>query len=203
MQLAGNQEISRIRINQKKSGASQLNSNDLRIGGEGRHLVRLTSFMLLGLVAVMAANLVESIYIGLLGTVELAALGFTFPLVMLMQSMTMGLAVGASSVVARLVGSNDFLAAKKILAHSLLFTLIFVIIVSLILFPNLKFIFSILGAGTKTSDLAIEYMTFWFVGLPFFAIAMVGSSLMRAVGDAVKPSYLTVSYTHLTLPTTD
>jgi Na+-driven multidrug efflux pump len=57
--------------------------------------------MVLGLVAVMAANLVESIYIGLLGTVELAALGFTFPLVMLMQSMTMGLAVGASSVVAR------------------------------------------------------------------------------------------------------
>jgi len=193
LQLAGNQEISRIRINQKKSRASQLNSNDLTIGGEGRHLVRLTSFMVLGLVAVMAANLVESIYIGLLGTVELAALGFTFPLVMLMQSMTMGLAVGASSVVARLVGSNDLSAAKKILAHSLLFTLIFVIIVSLILVPNLEFIFSILGAGTKTSNLAIEYMTFWFVGLPFFAIAMVGSSLMRAVGDAVKPSYLMTS----------
>lgn len=100
-QPAGNQEISRTRINQKKSEASQLNSNDLTIGDEGRHLVRLTSFMVLGLVAVMAANLVESIYIGLLGTVELAALGFTFPLVMLMQSMTMGLAVGASSVVAR------------------------------------------------------------------------------------------------------
>ena len=113
MQRAGNQEISRIRINQKESRASQPNSNDLTIGYEGRHLVRLTSFMVLGLVAVMTANLVESIYIGLLGTVELAALGFTFPLVMLMQSMTMGLAVGASSVVARLVGSNDFSAAKR------------------------------------------------------------------------------------------
>lgn len=155
--------------------------------------MRLTSFMVLGLVAVMTANLVESIYVGLLGTLELAALGFTFPLVMLLQSMTMGLAVGAASVVARLVGSNDLVAVKKLLSHSLLFTLIFVTIVSLMLFPNLEFIFGVLGAEAKTAKLAIEYMTFWFVGLPFFAIAMVGSSLMRAVGDAVKPSYLMTS----------
>ena len=62
--------------------------------------------MVLGLVAVMAANLAESVYIGFVGTLELAALGFTFPLVMLMQSMSMGLAVGASSVVARSIGAN-------------------------------------------------------------------------------------------------
>ena len=49
--------------------------------------------MVLGLVAVMAANLAESVYIGFVGTLELAALGFTFPLVMLMQSMSMGLAL--------------------------------------------------------------------------------------------------------------
>ena len=38
--------------------------------------------MLFGFVAVMGANLMESLYIGRVGTLELAALGFTFPLVM-------------------------------------------------------------------------------------------------------------------------
>ncbi|HBK13053.1 MAG TPA: MATE family efflux transporter, partial [Gammaproteobacteria bacterium] len=46
------------------------------------------------------ANLIETVYISLIGTEQLAALGFTFPIVMLLQSLTMGLAVGASSVVA-------------------------------------------------------------------------------------------------------
>ena len=46
--------------------------------------------MLLGFVAVMGANLMESLYISQVGTLELAALGFTFPLVMMMQGVTRG-----------------------------------------------------------------------------------------------------------------
>ena len=75
------------------------------------HLSRLTGFMLLGFVAVMGANLMESLYISQVGTLELAALGFTFPLVMMMQGVTMGLGVGASSVVARKIGA--ILTSKK------------------------------------------------------------------------------------------
>ena len=33
-------------------------------------------------------------------------------------------------------------------------------------------------------------MRIWFLGLPFFAVAMVGSSLMRAMGDVATPGYL-------------
>ena len=148
--------------------------------------------MVLGLVAVMAANLAESVYIGFVGTLELAALGFTFPLVMLMQSMSMGLAVGASSVVARSIGANDHARAKIILTHSLLLTIIFVSLIAIILFPNLESLFQLLGAGGEALPLAVEYMQVWFLGLPFFSIAMVGSQLMRSAGDVKKPGYLMV-----------
>ena len=148
--------------------------------------------MVLGLVAVMAANLAESVYIGFVGTLELAALGFTFPLVMLMQSMSMGLAVGASSVVARSIGANDHARAKIILTHSLLLTIIFVSLIAIVLFPNLESLFQLLGAGGEALPLAVEYMQVWFLGLPFFSIAMVGSQLMRSAGDVKKPGYLMV-----------
>mgnify|MGYP005676196051 FL=1 len=146
--------------------------------------------MVLGLVSVMSANLIETVYISFIGTEQLAALGFTFPLVMLLQSLTMGLAVGASSVVARRVGAARLDQAKIIISHSLLITLLLIVILAVAVQPNLPMIFELLGANAQAKALAVGYMEIWFLGLPFFAVAMVGSSLMRAVGDVVTPGFL-------------
>ena len=146
--------------------------------------------MVMGLVTVMGANLIETIYVSLLGTDELAALGFTFPLVMLLQSMTMGLGVGASSVVARKIGADEWVQATSIISHSLLITVIFVGIVSLLVSSTLSEIFDLLGAEKNIKSMALEFMEVWFYGLPFFAVAMVGTSLMRAAGDVATPGYL-------------
>ena len=146
--------------------------------------------MVIGLVTVMGANLIETIYVSLLGTDELAALGFTFPLVMLLQSMTMGLGVGASSVVARKIGADERVQATSIISHSLLITVIFVGIVSLLVSSTLSEIFDLLGAEKNIKSMALEFMEVWFYGLPFFAVAMVGTSLMRAAGDVATPGYL-------------
>ena len=144
----------------------------------------------MGLVTVMGANLIETIYVSLLGTDELAALGFTFPLVMLLQSMTMGLGVGASSVVARKIGADERVQATSIISHSLLITVMFVGIVSLLVSSTLSEIFDLLGAEKNIKSMALEFMEVWFYGLPFFAVAMVGTSLMRAAGDVATPGYL-------------
>ena len=146
--------------------------------------------MVIGLVTVMGANLIETIYVSLLGTDELAALGFTFPLVMLLQSLTMGLGVGASSVVARKIGADERVQATSIISHSLLITVIFVGIVSLLVSSTLSEIFDLLGAEKNIKSMALEFMEVWFYGLPFFAVAMVGTSLMRAAGDVATPGYL-------------
>ena len=147
----------------------------------------------MGLVTVMGANLIETIYVSLLGTDELAALGFTFPLVMLLQSMTMGLGVGASSVVARKIGADERVQATSIISHSLLITVMFVGIVSLLVSSTLSEIFDLLGAEKNIKSMALEFMEVWFYGLPFFAVAMVGTSLMRAAGDVATPGYLMAS----------
>ncbi|MGB2238206.1 MAG: MATE family efflux transporter [Pseudomonadales bacterium] len=171
-----------------RSGAAA--SRDMTEGSVSSHLVRLTGFMLFGFIAVMGANLMESLYIGRVGTLELAALGFTFPLVMTLQGMTMGLGVGASSVVARSIGASDWPRARRLITHSFLLVIAFVTIVAVVIYLSLETLFTMLGANDEARVLASGYMTIWLLGLPFFAIAMVGSSLMRAAGDAVKPSYL-------------
>ena len=165
---------------------------DLTVGPEYQHLLRLTGFMLLGFVAVMSANLIETLYIGNVGTQDLAALGFTFPVVMGLQGMMMGLGIGASSVVARSIGSGEWRRAKALITHSFVLVLAFVALITLFMALFLEDIFSLLGAKGEILDMSVAYMRVWLLGVPFFAIAMVGSTLMRAAGDAVKPGYLMV-----------
>ena len=87
--------------------------------------MRLTGFMVLGLVSVMSANLMKQFTSALLALSNLRPY-FAFPIVMLLQSLTMGLAVGASSVVARRVGAASMDQAKIIISHSLVITVLMV-----------------------------------------------------------------------------
>ena len=174
------------------AGSGARAGQDLTVGPEYQHLLRLTGFMLLGFVAVMSANLIETLYIGNVGTQELAALGFTFPVVMGLQGLMRGLGIGASSVVARCIGSGEWRRAKALITHSFVLVLAFVALITLFMALFLEDIFSLLGAKGEILDMSVAYMRVWLLGVPFFAIAMVGSTLMRAAGDAVKPGYLMV-----------
>lgn len=165
-------------------------AKDFTKGSVPSHLVRLTSFMVMGLVSVLGASLVETIYIGRVGTPELAALGFTFPLLMIFQGISMGLGIGASSVIARAMGQGDTDKARKLITHSIVLTMIIIIVAIAAIYNFTDQIFSLLGADILTRPLAVAYMDVWLIGLPFFAFAMIGSHLMRATSDPATPAYL-------------
>lgn len=163
---------------------------DFTQGPVHKHLTKLTGYMMLGLVSVMGASLMEIIYIGKVGTNELAAIGFTFPLVMILQGISMGLGIGASSVVARTIGLGDKEKARRLITHSFVLVFILILVFATLAYRNLQPFFELLGAKDVILNQAVDYMRLWLVGLPFFTVALVGSTLMRAMGDAVTPGYL-------------
>ncbi|MCB1693728.1 MAG: hypothetical protein KDI19_13250, partial [Pseudomonadales bacterium] len=165
-------------------------AQDLTEGSVASHLVRLTGFMLMGFVSVMGANLMETVYLGLVGTNDLAGLGFTFPIVMTLQGVTMGLSIGASSVVARSIGLGDWDKARQLITHCFVLAILLIIAIAIVVWFALPAVFSLLGAGEEILPLSVDYMQIWLIGLPFFAVAMVGSTLMRAAGNAKTPGYL-------------
>ena len=154
------------------------------------HLIRLTGYMSLGFISIMTASLLETVYVGILGTNELAAISFTFPLVMLLQGVSMGLGIGASSVVARAMGSGDKDRARRLITHGCILVMGVIICFVVITYIALEPFFALLGAGPETLPLAVAYTKIWLFGLPFLTFAFVGSMLMRAAGDAVTPGYL-------------
>lgn len=164
--------------------------SDFTNGPIHTHLIRLTGYMLMGFVSIMTASLMETVYIGMIGTDELAAVSFTFPLVMMLQGVAMGLSVGASSIVARTIGTGDWSKVRRLITHCFVLVMVFILLFTGVAYVNLESFFKLLGAQPHILPLIIRYMEIWLLGLPFFTVALVGSTLMRAAGDAVTPGYL-------------
>ena len=76
-------------------------------GPVGLQLLKLTLPLVWGVFAVIAFSLADTYFVAQLGTNELAVMSFTFPVVMLLGSVAMSLGGGASSIIARAIGSGD------------------------------------------------------------------------------------------------
>jgi len=86
---------------------NQRNNASLTEGPIRPILVKLTIPMLFGIMGMVVFNLVDTIYIGRLGTEPLAALGFTFPVIMVVTSIGLGIGVGASSLISFAIGEGN------------------------------------------------------------------------------------------------
>ena len=159
-------------------------------GNVGKQLIQLTLPMVWGVFAIIAFNLVDTYFVGQLGTKELAAMSFTFPVVMTLGSLAMGLGVGASSVIARAIGEGDRSRVQRFTINSLTLGLVAVgIFVSLGLL-TIDPLFTALGAGADVLPLIREYMEIWYIGMIFLVIPMIGNSAIRASGNTATPSLI-------------
>ena len=101
-------------------------SQDLTQGSISAHLARMTIPMFLGISSMIVASMVDTIYIGIIGAAELAAFSFTFPLIMGLSSVSMGIGTGAASLISRAQGSGDRQGAQRFATHALMLTAILV-----------------------------------------------------------------------------
>jgi putative MATE family efflux protein len=165
-------------------------SEDLTTGSVGRHLIRLTLPMFFGISSMMLTSMVDTIYIGWIGTLELAAVSFSFPVVMGLSSVSMGLGVGATSIMSRALGSGDRAGAYVLGTHTLLLVLILVVSLALCGWLFGPQLFRLIGADEVMLPMVTAYMNVWFIGLPLFAVPMVGMSMLSAMGNARVPGTL-------------
>lgn len=165
-------------------------SKRLTEGSVGRQLSRLTLPMIWGIFAIVAFNLVDTYFVGQLGTAPLAAMSFTFPVVMTLGSLAMGLGIGASSVIARAIGEGDMSRVQRFTTNSLLLALLAVVLFSSAGLFTIDPLFTLLGATPETLPLIRDYMEVWYFGMMFLVVPMVGNSAIRAAGNTFTPSLI-------------
>lgn len=132
-------------------------------------------------------NLVDTAYIGRLGSAPLAALTFSFPLFFTLVSFNVGMGVGLNSTVARLIGAGDRSAAANTVLHGIASSLLCAACLFLLAEIFLNPLLTILGARDEVHELAADYMRIIAAGA-FFMFAMYAiNSTFTAQGDTVTP----------------
>ena len=168
----------------KKSNAKLIN------GDIGKTLFKMTMPMLMGIFGMIFFNLVDTYFVGLLGVDELAAISFTFPVIMIIMSIAMGLGIGASSVIAREIGTGNMDQVKQHTTNVLILAFIVVIFLVILGLLTLNPLFYLLGAKQELIPLIRDYMVIWYMGVPFVVIPMVSNHVIRSTGDTKSPGII-------------
>ncbi len=146
--------------------------------------------MFFGIIGIIAFNLIDTYFIGRLGTLELAALSFTFPVVFIIGSVALGLGIGATALISRAIGEDNSEKVKRLTTDSLILAVIIVGTLISIGFITMDRVFGMMGASRDELLLIRDYMTYIYPGALFVVIPMVGNSAIRATGDMKTPAMI-------------
>ena len=150
----------------------------------------MTLPMIVGMVVLMTFGLVDTFFIGMLGTQELAAISFTFPVTFTVISLNIGLGIGTSAIIAKLLGAGQHDQAKETATGALMLTMVLAVVLAIIGVMSIDPIFHLMGADEEQLVHIQEYMVVWYGAGVFLALPMVGNSVLRAAGDTKTPSYV-------------
>jgi putative MATE family efflux protein len=142
------------------------------------------------MVLLMTFNLVDTFFVGLLGTQPLAAISFTFPVTFTVLSLMIGLGIGTSAVIAKFLGSKDHHSAKDAGTAALYLAALIVAILSFVGYLVTDELFTLLGAQSSLLPLIHQYMDIWYLGSVCLIGPMIGNAILRASGDTKTPSVI-------------
>ncbi len=156
-------------------------------------LKRLTWPVMGGMLTLMSFNLVDTFFISLLGTQQLAAISFTFPVTFMVISLAIGLSIGTSAVIARALGAGNTEDAQADSLSALWLAALLVSLLAILGYVLLDPLFYLLGATPSTLVYIRDYMVIWLAGSVLLVTPMIGNAILRAAGETKIPSLVMAS----------
>lgn len=145
-------------------------------------LLRMAAPISLGMLSTFLFQIVDTYFVGQLGSAELAALAFSSTAYLLFISVFMGLSVGVSAVVAKTMGSGQANQARGLTTVSLGFVLVLSVALGLAARALIRPMFAGLGADAEILPLIETYMGILYLSFPFLMLGIIGSGAARAIG---------------------
>jgi putative MATE family efflux protein len=146
--------------------------------------------MVFALVSMLLFNLTDTYFVAQLGKNQLAALTFTFPVVLFFVSLALGIGTGTSALVSRAIGEGNREKVQRFTTDSLILIFIISLFVVSLGLVTIEPLFSFFGAEGQILAYVKEYMVIWYIGVIFVMIPMVGNNAIRATGDTKTPSLI-------------
>jgi len=134
-------------------------------------------------------NAAEGYFIGFLGSDALAGISFSFPLVMVMTTLSAGAyGGGVASAVARALGAGRRDEAARLAGTALAIGAVLGVAFTTVMRIFGREIFASLGATGPVLDAAVQYSDVLFLGAIPFWVFQSASSCLRASGNTAYPA---------------
>ena len=150
-----------------------------------RHVSVMALTSSVGLMAVFVVDLINMLYISMLGRAELAAaIGYAGAILFFTTSFGIGMSIAVGALVARALGARDPVAARARATTGLVLGLVFGTIFAALVWLVLGPLVTLLGATGTTHDLTMHYLQIVVPSQPLLMAGMVGGAILRSHGDA-------------------
>ena len=141
------------------------------------------------LVAQVSLNVLEGYFVGWLGTDALAGVSVTFPLIMLMQTMSAGgMGGGVAAAVARALGGGRRAEADALVAHAIVIALALAAVFTAALLAGGRALYAAMGAHGGALDAALAYSNVIFAGAAAFWLFNTLAAVIRGTGNMRLPA---------------
>ena len=161
-------------------------------GSIGGTMLKTALSMVAGTLAMSGYNIVDTYFVGQLGRLPLAAMGFTFPVIMLIGCVFRGLGIGIMTPASQALGGKNHGKAAKLVTSGLLETLLVSFVIAVIGILTLRSTFRFCGAPEEVMPALYGYMSVWYLGCCTASTGMVGNDLLIAAGDSKVASAMMV-----------
>ena len=149
--------------------------------------------LMLGNVFQMLYNTVDSIVVGnFVGTQALAAVGSTTMIVNMMVFFFNGFSTGAGVVIANYFGARNLKALHKAIETTMAATFVLSVLFTLMGVAAVRPMLRFMATPEDVFGEATTYLQIYIGGISGLLIYNMGSGILRAVGDTMRPLYFLV-----------
>ena len=148
-----------------------------------------------------STGLIETYFIGKLGTDALAGVALVFPGVMLMQMMSAGaMGGGVSSAIARALGANRRTDADATVSHALVIAAGFALFFTVTIIAAGPWLYVLLGGRGASLAVALTYSNIVFAGVILIWLFNTLANIIRGTGNTLVPAVVTIAGAALLVP---
>ncbi len=164
-------------------------------------LMRLAAPNIVVMLAQTSVGLVETYFVGKLGTAALAGVALAFPVVMLMQMMSAGaMGGGMSSAVARALGGGRHADADALVLHALVIAAVFGLAFMTALLLGGERLYAAMGGSGASLAAAVTYSNVIFSGAILVWLFNSLANIIRGTGNMAVPALVTIVGVVLLIP---
>ena len=175
-------------VNQKKSTV-----RDMTEGSIVKQVILFALPLMLGNVFQMLYNTVDSIVVGnFVGTQALAAVGSTTMIVNMMVFFFNGFSAGAGVVIANYFGAKDMEKLHKSIETTMAATFVLSVLFTIGGVAAVKPMLRFMATPEDVFGEATVYLQIYIGGISGLLIYNMGSGILRAVGDTMRPLYFLI-----------